>query len=62
MRVFDHRPNKLELRRQFEVRMWKNSESFREYFHSKIVLANHVPIVDDEIVDYIIDGIPDSQL
>ena len=61
-KVFDHRPNKVELRRQFEGRTWKNGESFGEYYHAKIVLANQVPVGADEVVDYIIDGISDPQL
>ena len=38
--MFDHRQNKLDLRRKFEARTWKVSEPFNEYFHEKIILAN----------------------
>lgn len=38
--------------------MWQSSETFADYFHKKIILANKVPISEDEIVDYIIEGIP----
>ncbi|XP_043276015.1 uncharacterized protein [Venturia canescens] len=60
--MFDHRPNKVALRRQFENRRWKNGETFNDYHHQKIILANRVGIAEDEIVDYIIDGIPDTRL
>jgi len=30
--------------------------------HEKIILANQVPVPEDEIVEYIIDGIPESSL
>jgi len=42
--------------------MWQAGESFVEYYHSKTILANRVPIDDNELVDYIIDGIPDFRL
>lgn len=59
--MFDHRPSKLALRREFEQRMWQAGESFVEYYHSKTILANR-PIDDNELVDYIIDDIPDFRL
>ncbi|XP_043282371.1 uncharacterized protein [Venturia canescens] len=60
--MFDHRPNKVALRRQFENRIWKSGETFNDYHHDKIILANRVGIPQDEIVDYVIDGIPDPRL
>lgn len=60
--MFDHRPNRLALRREFEQRHWQNSEVFADYFHEKIILANRVPIDDGELVDYLIDGISDTRL
>lgn len=32
------------------------------YFHDKVILANRVPIMDDKVIDYVIDGIPDRNL
>lgn len=60
--MYDSRPNKLELRKKFEARTWKATESFSDYHHDKLIKANEVPIPEDEIVDYLIEGIPDHQL
>ena len=60
--MFDHRPSKLVLRKHFEERMWKYSETFSDYVHEKTILGNRVPIDDGEMVDYVIDGIPDHNL
>jgi len=57
-----HRRSKLELRRNFEKRSWQPTESFPAYYHAKIVLANKASIVRDELVDYLIDGIPDGRV
>lgn len=61
-RMFNYRRSKLELRKNFEKRSWQSAESFSAYFHAKIVLANKASIVRDELVDYLIDGIPDSRM
>jgi len=55
--MFDLRPSKLALRKSFERRIWQNKESFSDYFHDKVILANRVPVDDEELTDYIIDGI-----
>lgn len=60
--MFDHKPRKLTLRRQFEERAWKYSESFNEYVHEKVIMGNRVPVDNDEVVDYFIEGIPDQFL
>ena len=60
--MFDHRPSKMALRRKFEEREWKNAETFSDYFHEKLILANAVPVDEDELVDYLIDGIPDISI
>lgn len=60
--MFDLRQSKLSLRKKFEERTWQTNESFTSYFHDKVILANRVPIADDEVVDYVIDGIPDHGL
>lgn len=56
--MYDQREKKLTLRKEFEARMWQPNETFADYFHKKIILANKVPISEDEIVDYLIEGIP----
>lgn len=60
--MFDQPLGKLEARRQFERRRWQKEETFADYCHNKIILGNRVPISDDEIVDYINDGIPYEDL
>ena len=60
--LFDDRPKKLKLRKDFEARIWQKKEPFSEYYHDKLILANRVPIADDEIIDYLIEGIPDERL
>lgn len=60
--MFSYKQNKVTIRKQFEERVWKKDEGFSDYFHEKLILANHVPVADDEIIDYIIDGIPDPVL
>lgn len=53
---------KIELRRDFEARTWKTSQSFLDYHHDKVLKAHRVPVPEDEILDYIIVGISDRQL
>lgn len=60
--MYDHRSSKVKLRKQFEMRVWKPSETFHQYVHEKIILANRVPIPEDEIVEYVIDGISEVSL
>lgn len=60
--MFDHRPNKLILRRAFEGRIWKVDETFSDYHHDKVIMANKVPIDKEEFIDYLIDGIHDGRL
>ena len=60
--MFDHRPRKMERRRIFENKKWQKTETFSDYYHNKRILANQVPIEEDEIIDYLIDGIPDVQI
>ncbi|KAI4481937.1 hypothetical protein M0804_008956 [Polistes exclamans] len=60
--TFCHRKNRIVLRKIFEERVWRKDESFHEYVHNKVILGNKVPIHENEIVDYIIEGIPDANL
>ena len=60
--MFSYRPNVLTLRKKFEERTWKRGETFREYVHDKVIMANRVPIDDREMVPYLLQGIPDPQL
>ncbi|XP_011859156.1 PREDICTED: uncharacterized protein K02A2.6-like [Vollenhovia emeryi] len=60
--IFDLRPKKLSLRKEFEARIWKAEESFCDYYHDKVISANRVPVEEDELLDYLVDGIPDTRL
>lgn len=61
-KMFSRRQSKVALRKKFEGRFWKKDETFHEYFYEKMTLGNRVPIAADEMLDYIIDGIPDRML
>lgn len=56
--MFDHRPAKIDLRKEFEKRTWRYDEPFSSYYYDKVILANRVPIEKEELIDYVIDGIP----
>lgn len=60
--TFNFRPAKVDRRRQFERRIWRSDESFSNYYFDKIILAGRVPVDEEEIVEHLIDGIPDVQL
>lgn len=60
--MFNHRPNKLARKREFEARVWKRGEAFGTHMLDNIILANKVPIEEHDIIDYIIDGITDLNL
>ncbi|XP_024872293.1 uncharacterized protein LOC112454896, partial [Temnothorax curvispinosus] len=60
--MFNQPLGRLERRRQFEARKWKKTETFSEYCHDKLILGNRVPIAEDKMVDYIIEGIPSEDL
>lgn len=61
-KIFDHRTNRITLRKEFEERSWKSTESFSEYHHDKMILAGQVGVHEEEMVDYMIDGISDITL
>jgi len=60
--MFARKINKVALRRRFEERVWNGEEIFRDYLHDKKILANRVPIERTELINYIIEGIPDPFL
>lgn len=60
--MFHHPLSKMELRRNFEARKWQKDESFEDYCHQKLILGNKIPVQDDEVIDYLIDGIPSETL
>ena len=61
-RMFDHQPSKLTLRKKIEDRMWKSNENFSEYYHDKVIMANRIAIEEEELIDFLVDGISDPLL
>lgn len=43
-KMYEQQPNSLTLRRQLEVRICETGETFAEYLHNQIILANRVPL------------------
>lgn len=60
--MFDLRPSRMKLRREFKEYKWKPGNAFSDYYHYKLILANNVPVEEIKVIDYLIDGIPDEQL
>lgn len=59
--MFNQPIGRLERRRQFEARRWKKTEMFSEYYHM-VILGNRILVAEDEMVDYVIEGIPSEEL
>ncbi|XP_076278424.1 uncharacterized protein LOC143208164 [Lasioglossum baleicum] len=59
-KMFGRRATPLSLRKDFEARKWAPGEVFADYVHDKITMANRVPVADNELIDYVIDGIPNE--
>ena len=60
--IFYHPPSKLIVKKKFEKRKWQIGETFSNYYFDKLVLANKVPIDESELLEYLIDGIPNENL
>jgi len=60
--MFARKINKVALRRRFEKRVWNGGEIFRDYLHDKEILASRVPTERAELINYIIERIPDPFL
>lgn len=60
--MFHSRISRMQLRKPFEDRVWSKGESFGDYVHDKTILANRVPVEEEDRMDYFIEGIPDRQL
>lgn len=56
--MFDQKLPKIDLWSVFEKRSWEVSEHFKEYVHNKIIIVNRIPIDNEEIIDYLLEGIP----
>lgn len=60
--MFYHRIDRITLRRQFEARTWRKNETFHDYVHEKVIMANRITIDDEDMVGYLIEGILDRNL
>lgn len=47
-RMFCRQINKIALRRRFEDRVWRRNESFNDYVHEKVIMANRLAMPEDE--------------
>lgn len=60
--MFHHPPSRVVRKREFEQRRWGQGERFSKYYHHKVILGNRVPINEEEMLEYLIEGIPDTTL
>ena len=60
--IFGNRVDRIAARREFERQIWKREETFAEYTHHKTILANRIRIGEEELIEYLIDRIPDHSL
>lgn len=60
--MFFHELGRVHMRKQFEQRVWQRDETFNEYLHQNVILGNRIKIEEDEMVEYIIEGIPNPVL
>lgn len=61
-KMYGQRPDPLALRRELEARKWNAGEVFADYLHDKVTLANRIPVADNELISYVIEGIPSQEL
>lgn len=60
--MFLTKESKISARRKFLGRKWQAKEDFAAYFKEKMQLAINVQMDDEELIDNIIEGIPNDQL
>ncbi|XP_073819555.1 uncharacterized protein [Musca autumnalis] len=60
--MFGSTDSKMETRKKFERRVWQITENFTDYCDAKVQLAENLNLDDDELMEYVIDGIPNVQL
>ncbi|XP_046868572.1 uncharacterized protein LOC124461025 [Drosophila willistoni] len=62
MAAFGEKMSKSQMRRHLEQRNWKFGEKFAVYLDDKLMLANNINIDEEELLDKVIEGIPDKGL
>ncbi|XP_073846285.1 uncharacterized protein [Musca autumnalis] len=60
--MFGSNESKLELRKKFERRVWKTDENVADYCNEKVKLASKLKLEEDELLEYVVEGIPNIQL
>ncbi|XP_016997459.3 uncharacterized protein [Drosophila takahashii] len=60
--MFGEKASKLEIRRKFENRQWNAGETFGSYADDKVMLAQSIYMEPEEMLDCIIEGIPNQGL
>lgn len=60
--MFFHETGRVHMRKQFEQRIWRRDETFNEYAHQKVILRNRIKIEEEEMIEYIIEEIPNPVL
>lgn len=61
-KMYSRETDCLVQRKKFEDRIWRHDETYADYYHEKIILANQVSISTNEILSYLIRGIPNENL
>ncbi|GJQ82121.1 hypothetical protein Trydic_g15908 [Trypoxylus dichotomus] len=62
VKMFKSGEDKITMMKKFEARRWKKCEKFPTYFHEKVLLGNRIGLVEDDLINYIIDGMDSSIL
>jgi hypothetical protein len=60
--MFKKRLNKVEVMREFEARKWTRGEDFTKYYADNVRLGNKARLGEDDILQYLIDGIENRML
>ncbi|KAH0822782.1 hypothetical protein GEV33_000009 [Tenebrio molitor] len=60
--MFKKRLNKVEVMREFEARKWTRGEDFTKYYADKVRLGNKARLGEEDILQYLIDGIENRML
>lgn len=60
--MFVDHTSRVTRKRAFEARKWLTSETFQQYLHEKTIMANKISMEEEELLDCLINGIPDVNL
>ena len=57
--MFASNESRLTLKRAFEGRVWQTNETFQNYVHEKTIMSNKLNVDEAEVLENLVDGIPD---